>query len=190
MPLQINYLEHVKGIRFAISYSGCPQNPTTLAEDSLLQANFEAMGVKIEPSLSTTSGSSLLYFNMVSYTSKNLCYLVKADSFSSIEELKSRVLKGFNQHVSSSPSRSLPQNMEYVFSKEYSSYHDENEEKKLGEYLEARSKRSDVDTVPLENNSSATASASSASFFNSQISPPAPKEIKQQSNQDACCTIL
>lgn len=189
MPLHINYLENVKGIRFAISYSGSPQNPNTLAEDSLLKANLKEMGVKIEPGLSTSSGSFPYDFEMVSYSSTNLCYIVKADSFSSIEEIKSRMLKGFNQHVSTSPYGSSPKNMEYIFTEEYSQYPDGNEEK-LGTYLETRSKKNDLETVPPVNNSSAAVSSSSASFFNSQMPSPVSKKAEQKSNQSPCCTIL
>ncbi len=131
MSVTIKYLEDVKAVRFSISYltSKGKDHPDTLAEANLLKANIAAMGLVIKPHL-TIRGSTPDGFFINSYESADLCFLVRAHSFTSIEDIKAGVMKGFSEHVST-PYLSSANHMEYEFEKE--------SEKELTDWINTRS---------------------------------------------------
>lgn len=177
MSVYVTYLEDVQGLRFSISYIEArgPQHPDTQAEVSLLKANIAAMGLTIEPYLATSS-SSPGNLTICSYSSGELSFLVKAASFTAIEEVKNGVLKGFNQQCS----ESFPKHMEYAFSDEYSRFGNENEEK-LVNYFQ-KSSRDKIDPE--------VSKAVLSLFFKSEPTNSSPVKAEPQPKQGRSCAIL
>lgn len=138
MPVYINFLEDVRAIRFSVTYmmSEGKDHPATIEENRLLKANIEAMGLTIKSKLTIEGSTSNSFFSR-SYESSDLSYLVRANSFNSIEDIKVGVMRGFSEHIATIPYRLSPKHMEYKF--------ENDSEEKLMAYLSARSKIYDVE---------------------------------------------
>lgn len=93
--LTIEYIARANLIRFAIGYTSAegPKSPVTIAENEKLLRNLKAADVAIVPSKIVEDGT-----RFSQWKSTGLAHLVEADSFSSFEDLKEKVLVGFTQH--------------------------------------------------------------------------------------------
>lgn len=131
MSVTIKFLADVTAVRFSISYSTSKgkDHPDTLAEANLVKANIAAMGLVIKPHL-TIIGSNPNGLFVNAYESADLSFLVRVHSFTSIEDIKAGVMKGFSEHVSTP----------YLSSANYMEYEFENEsEKEITDWINTRS---------------------------------------------------
>jgi hypothetical protein len=133
----VTWLEDVKAIRFSISYSAAlgTTDPEALAVDAILKANIARMGLRIAPKLSITGSVPGRPFFMSAYESTDFSYLIRANSFTSIEAITHGVLSGFREHISTTPFPSYGGSMEYTFK---SPFEKEDGKEKLTAYLSAQ----------------------------------------------------